>query len=48
LTPASGRRGKHQRGNARQIGTLLDLRKLGDAALVVERDEEWVARRGRR
>jgi hypothetical protein len=35
---------KHQRGNARQIGTQLDLRKLGDTALVVEHDEEW--RRG--
>jgi len=33
--------GEHQRGNARQIGTLLNLRKLGDTALVAEHDEEW-------
>jgi len=37
----SGQHGEHQRDNARLIGTLLDLRKLGDTALGVERDEEW-------
>ena len=33
--------GEHQRGNARQIGTLLDLRNLGNIVLVVEHDEAW-------
>ncbi|MCX6033310.1 MAG: excinuclease ABC subunit UvrA [Chloroflexi bacterium] len=32
--------GLHQRDNARLIGTLLDLRNLGNTVLVVEHDEE--------
>ena len=32
--------GLHQRDNARLIGTLLDLRDLGNTVLVVEHDEE--------